>query len=89
MGSGSCMLGHNFAPLREEIIKVYKDLDPNLYYNNECEIKAVKMIKKHVPSIELMQYFQSGTEADMAAIRIARAFTKKEKIIKFTGTYHG
>ena len=89
MSSGACILGHNFTPLREEIIKVYQDLDPNIYYNNEWEIKSVEMIKKYVPSIELMQYFQSGTEADMAALRIARAFTKKEKIIKFAGSYHG
>lgn len=89
MSSGACILGHNFPPLREEIIKVYQDLDPNIYYNNEWEIKSVEMIKKHVPSIELMQYFQSGTEADMAALRIARAFTRKEKIIKFAGSYHG
>ena len=89
MSSGACILGHNFLPLREEIIKVYQDLDPNIYYNNEWEIKSVEMIKKYVPSIELMQYFQSGTEADMAALRIARAFTGKEKIIKFAGSYHG
>jgi glutamate-1-semialdehyde 2,1-aminomutase len=89
MSSGACILGHNFPPLREEIIKVYQDLDPNIYYNNEWEIKSVEMIKKYVPSIELMQYFQSGTEADMAALRIARAFTRKEKIIKFAGSYHG
>jgi len=89
MSSGACMLGHNFPPLRDEIIKVFQDLDPNIYYNNEWEIKSVEMIKKYVPSIELMQYFQSGTEADMAALRIARAFTGKEKIIKFAGSYHG
>lgn len=89
MSSGACMLGHNFPPLRDELIKVFQDLDPNIYYNNEWEIKSVEMIKKYVPSIELMQYFQSGTEADMAALRIARAFTGKEKIIKFAGSYHG
>ena len=89
MSSGACMLGHNFPPLRDEIIKVFQDLDPNIYYNNEWEIKSVEIIKKYVPSIELMQYFQSGTEADMAALRIARAFSGKEKIIKFAGSYHG
>ena len=47
MSSGACILGHNFPPLREEIIKVYQDLDPNIYYNNEWEIKSVEMIKKY------------------------------------------
>ena len=89
MSAGACILGHCYPPLKEEIIKIYHDQDPNLYWNSEWEIKAIKEIKKHVPSIERLQYFQSGTEADMAAIRIARVFTGKEKIIKFGGAYHG
>ncbi|MGV9171234.1 MAG: aspartate aminotransferase family protein [Promethearchaeia archaeon] len=89
MSAGACILGHNYPKLREEIIKVYKDLAPNTYWNTEWENKAIKMIQKHMPSIEGIQYFQSGTEADMAAMRIARVFTGNTKIIKFGGSYHG
>lgn len=88
-GAGAIILGHNYAPLREKLFEVLQEMDPATYYTNEWELKAAKMIKKHVKSIELFKFYQSGTEADMAAIRIARAYTKKNKIIKIGGAYHG
>lgn len=89
MSAGACILGHNHPKLKEEIVKVFNDLPPDLYWNCEWENKAIKAIQKHVPSIEKLQYFQSGTEADMAALRIARVFTGNEIVIKFSGSYHG
>ncbi|MHA1191591.1 MAG: aspartate aminotransferase family protein [Promethearchaeota archaeon] len=89
MSAGACILGHSYPPLMEEMIKVLGDLDPNVYWNTEWENKAIKQIRKCVPSVEKLTYLQSGTEADMAAIRIARVFTGKDKIIKFGGSYHG
>lgn len=89
MSAGACILGHNYPPFREKIIEVLQDLSPDLYWNCELENKAIKLVKKHVPSIERMVYFQSGTEADMAVLRIARVFTGNDKIIKFGGSYHG
>ncbi|TFF90279.1 MAG: aminotransferase class III-fold pyridoxal phosphate-dependent enzyme, partial [Promethearchaeota archaeon] len=89
MSAGACILGHNYPPFKEEIFKVLNELPPNLYWNCEWENKAIRLIQKHIPSIERLQYFQSGTEADMAALRIARVFTGKDKIIKFGGSYHG
>ena len=89
MCAGACLLGHNNPALRQELVGVHQDLDPNIYWNTEWKLKAAELIKKHVPSIELLQYFQSGTEADMAAIRLARVFTGNEKIIKIGGGYHG
>ncbi len=53
------------------------------------ETKLAKMIVDSVPSIEQLRFVNSGTEAVMSAIRLARAFTKKKKIIKFDGCYHG
>ncbi|MHA1490533.1 MAG: aspartate aminotransferase family protein [Promethearchaeota archaeon] len=89
MSAGACILGHNFPPFKEEMIKVLNDLPPDLYWNCEWENKAIKIIQKHMPSVERLQYFQSGTEADMAALRIARVFTGKDKIIKLGGAFHG
>ncbi len=89
MSAGACILGHNYPPFKEEIVKVLNDLPPDLYWNCEWENKAIKLVQKHVPSIKRMMYFQSGTEADMAVLRIARVFTGKDKIIKFGGSYHG
>lgn len=53
------------------------------------EIRLAKLIKEKVPSMEMVRLTSSGTEATMSAIRLARAFTGKDKIIKFEGCYHG
>jgi len=53
------------------------------------EIELAKKVKAIRPSLELVRFVSSGTEATMSAIRVARGFTKKDKIIKFDGCYHG
>ncbi|MDP8228188.1 MAG: glutamate-1-semialdehyde 2,1-aminomutase [Candidatus Electryoneaceae bacterium] len=55
----------------------------------ELEIDLAEEVKKRMPSIELIRFVNSGTEAAMSAIRLARAFTERDKIIKFAGCYHG
>lgn len=55
----------------------------------EWELKLAELIVKHVPSVEMVRMVNSGTEATMSAIRLARAYTKKNKVVKFTGCYHG
>jgi glutamate-1-semialdehyde 2,1-aminomutase len=55
----------------------------------ELEITLAKMVKKAVPSIELVRMVSSGTEATMSAIRAARGFTGRDRILKFDGCYHG
>lgn len=57
--------------------------------SNEREIDLAVLIKKFVPSIEIVRMVNSGTEATMSAMRLARAFTGRDKIIKFEGCYHG
>lgn len=56
---------------------------------HEGEIELAQLIKDNVPSIERIRFVNSGTEAIMTAIRLARAYTKRTKIIKFAGCYHG
>ncbi len=53
------------------------------------EIELAELIVSSVPSIELVRLVSSGTEATMSAIRLARAFTKRDMVIKFDGCYHG
>lgn len=53
------------------------------------EIEIARFIAKHVPSVDKVRFVNSGTEATMSAIRLARGFTKREKIVKFDGCYHG
>ncbi len=55
----------------------------------EIEITLAKMVKKAVPSIEMVRMVSSGTEATMSAIRVARGHTGRDKIVKFDGGYHG
>jgi glutamate-1-semialdehyde 2,1-aminomutase len=55
----------------------------------ELEVRMAELICRLVPSIEMVRMVNSGTEATMSAVRLARAFTRREKIIKFEGCYHG
>jgi len=83
------ILGHNYPPLRDKMIELIREKGPCHGVTSEYETKAIKLIQKHLPSIELFRFLQSGTEAVMAALRIARVFTGKSKIIKMGGSYHG
>ena len=55
----------------------------------ELEVRMAELIARMVPSIEVVRMVNSGTEATMSALRVARAFTGREKIVKFEGCYHG
>ncbi|HJQ10071.1 MAG TPA: glutamate-1-semialdehyde 2,1-aminomutase [Gemmatimonadaceae bacterium] len=55
----------------------------------ELEIKLGDLVRQRMPHIEMMRFVSSGTEATMSAIRLARAFTKRDAILKFEGCYHG
>jgi glutamate-1-semialdehyde 2,1-aminomutase len=56
---------------------------------NPLEVKMAELIWEHVPSVEKIRMCSSGTEATMSAIRLARGYTQRDKIIKFEGCYHG
>lgn len=55
----------------------------------ELEMRLAKLICAAMPSIEMIRFVNSGTEATMTALRLARAFTRRDKIVKFAGSYHG
>jgi glutamate-1-semialdehyde 2,1-aminomutase len=83
------ILGHNYPPLREAVIEVIREKGPSTGVSSEYEYLAAKAIIERMPSVELVRFLQSGTEAAMAAIRVARTYTHKTKIIKIGGSYHG
>lgn len=83
------MLGHSYKPLDEKIIEIIREKGPATGLTSEYELLAAGEIIKHMPGVEMVRFLQSGTEADMAALRIARAFAGKLKIIKIGGSYHG
>ena len=55
----------------------------------ELEVTYAKMLKEAIPSLDKVRFVNSGTEAVMTTIRVARAYTGRDKIIKFAGCYHG
>ena len=86
---GPTMLGSNYSPVKEKVLEIINTCGPSTGLFHEYELKIAKLINKHMPHVEMIRLLGSGTEADMAAIRIARVNTKKKKIIKIGGAYHG
>jgi len=85
---GPMILGH--ANVRViNAIKEAADNSTSFGASSEKEIELAKLVKRFVPSIEIVRMVNSGTEATMSAMRLARGFTGREKIIKFEGCYHG
>jgi glutamate-1-semialdehyde 2,1-aminomutase len=85
---GPLILGHAHPAVQKAIIKALEN-GTCFGASSEGEIELAKLVKEAFPSIEMLRFVNSGTEAVMSAIRLARAFTKREKIVKFSGCYHG
>ena len=85
---GPMILGHAFPPVVEAVIEKVK-LGTSFGMPTEMETQIAALAIKMVPGIDKIRFVNSGTEACMSAIRLARGFTKKDKIIKFAGCYHG
>jgi glutamate-1-semialdehyde 2,1-aminomutase len=85
---GPAIHGHNHPRIRKAIAAALEDGTifgtPNPY-----EVRMAELIHELVPSIDKVRMCNSGTEATMSAVRLARGFTKRDKIIKFSGCYHG
>lgn len=85
---GPMILGHNKKEILDSVIEASKN---GLSFGaaTEKEVEMAKLICEIVPSIEMVRMVNSGTEAVMSAVRAARGYTKRNKIIKFAGCYHG
>jgi glutamate-1-semialdehyde 2,1-aminomutase len=88
MGYGSLLLGHAYTVVLESV-KSQIDKGTLFCVPTEREVKLAELISKVVPCAEMTRLVNTGAEATMNAIRLARAFTKKKKVIKFEGCYHG
>jgi len=86
---GPTMLGSNYAPVRDKVIEMLQSCGPVTGLFHEYELKLAQLVNRFMPSVEMFRMLGSGTESVMAAIRAARAYTKKKKIIKVGGAYHG
>ncbi len=85
---GPMILGHAHPPIVRSVQRAAKS-GTSFGAPTELEVQMAELITKIVPSIEVVRMVNSGTEATMSAIRLARAYTGREKIIKFEGCYHG
>ncbi len=85
---GPLILGHAYEPVINAVIKKAR-LGTSFGMPTEIETDLAKLAVSMVPNIDKIRFVNSGTEACMSAIRLARGFTGKEKIIKFAGCYHG
>jgi glutamate-1-semialdehyde 2,1-aminomutase len=85
---GPMILGHNFPPITEAVQKAVVN---GLSFGAPCEAEVVigELMTKLVPNLEMTRMVNSGTEAVMSALRVARGVTGRDKIIKFAGCYHG
>ena len=85
---GPMILGHNHPAIREAVIKASEN---GLSFGcaTAKEVEMAEFICERIPHVEMIRMVNSGTEAVMSAIRVARGFTGKDKIIKFAGCYHG
>ncbi len=86
---GPTILGSNYKPVQEKVIKLIKECGPVTGLFHEGELLLAKEINKHMPNVEMFRMLGSGTESVMAAIRVARNATKAKRIIKVGGAYHG
>lgn len=85
---GPMILGHAFEPVVDAVIERAK-LGTSFGMPTALETEIAALAVSMVPNIDKIRFVNSGTEACMSAIRLARGFTKRDKIIKFAGCYHG
>jgi glutamate-1-semialdehyde 2,1-aminomutase len=85
---GPHLFGHNPSFIKDALMNAINN-GTSFGAPTEIEVQMAKLITELVPSIEMVRMVNSGTEATMSAVRAARGFTGKEKIIKFEGCYHG
>ncbi len=85
---GPMILGHAFPPVEKAVVEAIQD-SPSFGAPGWREVEMAELICQIMPAIEKVRMVNSGTEATMSAIRVARGYTGRDKIIKFEGCYHG
>ncbi len=85
---GPMLLGHNHPEIKQAVLNAVEN---GLSYGapTESEVHMAELIRSIMPTMEMVRMVNSGTEATMSAIRLARGYTGRDKIVKFEGCYHG
>jgi glutamate-1-semialdehyde 2,1-aminomutase len=85
---GPLILGHAHPRVVEAVTRA-TERGMSFGAPTEAEVRLAQMVVEAVPSMQMVRFVNSGTEATMSALRVARAYTRREKVIKFAGGYHG
>lgn len=85
---GPLVLGHA-SPIVIDAVADAMHKGTSFGMPSELEVKLGELVRERMPHIEMMRFVSSGTEATMSAIRLARAYTRRDRILKFEGCYHG
>jgi len=85
---GPLILGHAYPEVVEFVARVAKK-GTSFGAPTELEVEMAKRVVEAIPSVEMVRFVNSGTEATMSALRLARGYTQRRKIVKFEGCYHG
>ena len=89
LGYGPMIFGHCPERINAAVVKQISEKGSMYTFPHELDYEVGRKICQAVPSVDLVRFCNSGTEATMAAMRLARAYTGKDKILKFEGGYHG
>ncbi|AWB28545.1 glutamate-1-semialdehyde 2,1-aminomutase [Halococcoides cellulosivorans] len=89
MGYGPLLLGHDLPERVQSAIQREAAAGPMYGAPTEREVELAEFVTRHVPSVEMLRFVNSGTEATVSAVRLARAATGREKIVVMQGGYHG
>lgn len=89
MGYGPLLLGHDFPQPVESAIQSATSEGPMYGMPTEVEVELAEFVVRHVPSVEMIRFVNSGTEATVSAVRLARGYTSRNKIVIMQGGYHG
>lgn len=87
-GFGAIILGHGYEPVIEASARAAKD-GSIFTLSTLWEVEVAERLTRMIPGLEMVRFCNSGTEATQAAVRVARAYTGKDKLIKFEGHFHG
>ncbi|GKS91721.1 aminotransferase class III-fold pyridoxal phosphate-dependent enzyme [Acidovorax sp. SUPP2539] len=86
---GPTLLGSNHPAVRQKVHALIDACGPVTGLLHEYEVKLAELVCRHMPGVDMLRLLGSGTEAVMGAVRLARTYTKKKRIIKIGGAYHG
>ena len=89
MGYGPLLLGHDLPEQVQAAVQQHSAAGPMYGAPTEVEVELAEFVTRHVPGVEMVRFVNSGTEATVSAVRLARGYTGRDKIVVMQGGYHG